>query len=76
MTGPADEALWRNRFIFLNLVRIGFTALVLFGLFVWQTDWLEPGGSTIGLVMALAGLAGSFGGPIWLARRWKTPPTP
>jgi len=71
---PQEESLWRNRFIMINLVRIGFTILVLLGLLVWQTDLLEPGGSLLGLPMVLVGLVVSFGGPMWLARRWKPPP--
>ena len=33
---PPDEAVWRNRFILINLVRIGGTMIVLLGLFVWH----------------------------------------
>ena len=74
MNPQDEETLWRNRFIIVNMVRIGFTAVVMFGLFIWHTDWLEPGGSILGLPLALVGLVVSFGAPIWLARRWKTPP--
>jgi hypothetical protein len=71
----ADEDLWRNRFITINLTRIGGTLIVLFGLLVWHSDWLRRGGAIeIGLPLALIGLAISFGGPIWLQRRWRTPP--
>ncbi|MDB5698448.1 MAG: hypothetical protein JWN69_1252 [Alphaproteobacteria bacterium] len=70
-----SETIWRNRFIAINLVRIGGTALVLIGLLVWQTDWLRAGGwAGIGLPLALLGLLISFGGPRWLAARWRTPP--
>ena len=34
MTPSEDEALWRNRFITINLVRIGGTAVVLLGLVI------------------------------------------
>lgn len=72
---PADEALWRNRFILINLVRIGGTVLALFGLFLWYSDSVRAGGAIeIGLPIALIGLAISFGGPLYLARRWRTPP--
>ena len=72
---PVDEATWRNRFILINLTRIGGTIVVLFGLFVWHSDWLRPGGAAeIGLPLAIAGLIVSFGGPHYLARRWRTPP--
>ena len=72
---PPDEATWRNRFILLNLVRIGGTAIVLIGLYLWHSDSLRPGGAMeIGLPMALIGLAISFLAPRMLARKWRTPP--
>ena len=75
MTPDNDEAMWRNRFIAINFTRIGGTLIVLLGLLVWYSDTLVQGGSmAIGLPLALIGLAISFGGPIWLARKWKTPP--
>jgi len=70
-----DEATWRNRFILLNLTRIGGTVIVLVGLLIWHSDWLRPGGwMELGLGLAVIGLVISFGGPQWLARRWRTPP--
>lgn len=70
-----DEATWRNRFILINLVRIGGTIVVLFGLLVWHSDWLRRGGAVeIGLPLAIIGLIVSFGGPAYLVRRWRTPP--
>jgi hypothetical protein len=76
MTPQDDEALWRNRFIAINLVRIGATIVVLFALVLWQSDLIVEGGSILGLPLALAGLVASFWGPKWLASRWKTPPAP
>ena len=77
MNPEVDEAVWRNRFIAINLVRIGGTIVVLIGLAVWHSDVLVEGGSmAIGLPMALAGLVASFWGPKWLAARWRTPPAP
>lgn len=73
---PVDEATWRNRFILMNLTRIGGTIVVLVGLAIWHSDWVRPGGSIIGLPLAFLGLAISFGGPVFLSRRWKTPPNP
>jgi hypothetical protein len=71
---PPDEETWRNRFILLNLTRIGGTIIVLIGLAIWHSDWVEPGGSIAGLPLALIGLAISFGAPRFLSRHWRTPP--
>ena len=71
-----DDAVWRNRFIMINLVRIGATLVVLFALALWQSDMIVEGGSILGLPLALAALVVSFWGPKWLAARWKTPPRP
>lgn len=76
MTPPQDDTLWRNRFIAVNLLRIGATFVVLFALAIWHTDLLVPGGTILGLPLALAGLVASFWGPKWLAARWRTPPGP
>ena len=74
MTPADDETLWRNRFILINLVRIGATIVVLLSLVLWQTDTFVEGGSIIGFPLALAGVVASFWGPKWLARRWREPP--
>ena len=74
MTPQQEEALWRNRFILVNLVRIGGTIVVLLALALWQSDLFVRGGSIVGFPIALAGLVVSFWGPKWLARRWRTPP--
>ena len=71
---PADDTVWRTRFILINLVRIGATIMVLLALALWQSDLIVEGGSIIGLPIALAGLTASFFGPQWLARRWREPP--
>ena len=69
-----DETLWRNRFILINLVRIGGTIIVLLALALWQSDLFVRGGTILGFPLALAGLVVSFMGPKWLARRWREPP--
>ena len=77
MTPQDDETLWRNRFIAINLVRIGGTIVVLIGLAIWHTDFLAEGGTLVlGLPITLAGLVASFWGPKWLAARWRTPQGP
>ncbi|TMJ15369.1 MAG: hypothetical protein E6G94_07290 [Alphaproteobacteria bacterium] len=70
-----DEKMWRDRFVMMNLVRIGGTAVVLLGLAIWYGDLLVEGGSMIvGLPLALVGLVVSFGAPKWLSAKWRTPP--
>lgn len=76
VSAPVDEATWRNRFIMINLTRIGGTAVVLLGLLMWQSDFIRDGGSIWGFPIAILGLVVSFGGPLVLARRWRTPPAP
>lgn len=70
MTPEPNDDIWRNRFILLNLVRIGGTILVLFALALWQSDLIVEGGTVVGFPLALIGLVISFWGPKWLARRW------
>jgi hypothetical protein len=74
MNDERDIALWRNRFILINLVRIGGTVVVLLSILLWQSDVFVEGGSIVGLPLAFAGLVASFYGPAFLARRWRTPP--
>ena len=66
-----DETLWRNRFILVNLVRIGGTVIVRLALALWQSDVIVQGGSILGCPLALLGLVISFWGPKWLATRWR-----
>jgi hypothetical protein len=67
-----NDAVWRDRFIQINMMRIGGTLIVMLGLVVWQTSLFRPGGSfLVGFPLAIIGLIASFGGPIWLTKRWK-----
>lgn len=73
----ADEDEWRRRFIIINVVRIGGTAVVLLGLAIWHSNIARPGGwLALGLPITLLGLLISFGGSQLLVRRWRTPPSP
>jgi hypothetical protein len=76
MTPEQQEAQWRNRFVLINLVRIGGTVVVLLAVLLWQSDTFVTGGSWIGFPIALIGLAISFLAPKYLARQWRTPPGP
>lgn len=71
MNEPVSDATWRNRFIIVNLVQIGGTLVVLFGLLLWQSDLIVEGGTIFGFVIALVGLFVSFFGRRLLARHWK-----
>jgi len=72
---PADEETWRNRFIALNLVRIGGTVIALLGLYLWHSDQLRQGGAMeVGLPIAVLGVVISFLGPRQLAKKWQSPP--
>ena len=73
---PDQERMWRNRFIAIQLVRIGGTIMVLLSILLWQSDTFVEGGSIIGFPLALIGLAISFLAPQRLVRRWRTPPQP
>lgn len=77
MTGQDLEDRARNRFVTIQLVRIGATVVVLFALILWQTDYIAERGtllSNLGFPLALVALVASFMGPKWLASRWRTPP--
>ena len=76
MTQDNQDQVWRNRFIAMNLLRIGATIVVLLGILLWQSDVIVEGGHISGLPIAFAALVVSFFGPKWLAARWRTPPGP
>ena len=76
MTPQDDETLWRNRFIAVNMMRIGATAVALLGIVIWHTDHIVEGGSILGLPIAVIAVIVSFWGPKWLAKRWRQPPRP
>ena len=68
MNPQDDETLWRNRFIAINLVRIGGTIIVLIGLAIWHGNLLVEGGPlAVGLPITLAGLVASFSLIVWFA---------
>ncbi len=72
----ADERIWRNRFIIIQLSRIGATVMVIVGLLIWQTGLARPGGMPeLGIPITLISLVASFAAPRLLVRKWRTPPT-
>ena len=76
MTPRDDVAAWRNRFILINLVRIGATIGVLLSILLWQSDVFVRGGTILGFPLALICLVASFFAPKYLAHQWRTPPEP
>ena len=71
---PVDDATWRNRFLVMNLIRIGGTVGVILSLLLWQSDVFVQDGSILGLPLGLAFLVLSFFGPKAYASRWREPP--
>ena len=69
-----DAAAWRNRFIVMNLIRIGGTVGVLLSLLLWQSNVFVSGGTILGLPLALICLVISFFGPKAYAGRFREPP--
>jgi len=76
MIPEQQDALWRRRFILMNLVRIGGTIVVLLALLLWQSDVFVEGGSIVGFPIAILALVVSFFGPKYVAHQWRTPPGP
>ena len=76
MTPQEERALWRNRFILMNLVRIAASVGVLASILLWQSDVFVRGGSIIGFPLAILCLVISFFGPKYMAHQWRTPPEP
>lgn len=67
----------RSRFLLLTLARLGGVAIVMLGVYIWQTDAVQDGGSPwLGIPIFVAGLAEATLLPKFLASRWRTPPTP
>lgn len=69
MTDPDVRA--RNRFIVIQIVRLGGVAMVVVGLLVMtgRIDWPREAG----FVLAAAGLFEALLAPLLLSRKWKTP---
>lgn len=68
-----NDDTWRNRFILINLTRIGATLLVLLGLVIWQSDWIRRGGvPEVGFPLAIVALITSFALPRYLERKWRS----
>lgn len=66
------EALARQRFMLLNLVRLSGVALALVGLAAIAGKLGL--GKEVGAVLFVIGLFEALIAPIFLAKRWKSPP--
>ena len=66
------DAIARNRFLVINLLRLGGAAMVLIGLLM--TADRIGGGAVLGYVLLVLGLLDMFAVPQVLSRRWRTPP--
>jgi drug/metabolite transporter (DMT)-like permease len=67
-----SDALARNRFFALSLLRIAGALLIIAGLVIaaGRFESLPP---VAGIVMVLVGAVDFALVPLWLARRWRTP---
>ena len=66
------DAIARNRFLVINLLRLGGAAMVLVGLLM--TADRIGGGAALGYALLVLGLLDMFAVPQVLSRRWRTPP--
>ena len=72
MSDPADEKLWRRRFLLFTLVRIGGFAVFLLGLAISATDLVREGGFPIlGFIVSACGIVDAVLAPILLRRIWE-----
>lgn len=69
MSLPPEEVLARQRYVILNMVRIGGLAMLLVGVAIARG--VVDGPYVLGVVLAVAGLLDFFFVPRLLARRWK-----
>jgi hypothetical protein len=69
-----DDAIWRSRFLVMNLIRFVGLIGVLLSLLLWQGDTFVRGGTIIGLPLGLIFLVLFFFGPKLYAARFREPP--
>jgi hypothetical protein len=67
---PEDQDKARNRFMVINLMRIGGVAMILFGIAVLQGVFALP--EWIAYIVIVLGLAETFVMPQVLARAWSS----
>ncbi len=69
MSLPPEEVRARQRYVILNVVRIGGLVMLLLGIAIARG--VVDGPYALGVVLAVAGLLDFFFAPRLLARRWK-----
>ena len=65
-----DDKLARNRFMLLNLVRLGGLALILLGIAIHYGKIAAP--EALAYALVIAGFADFFFVPNILSRNWRT----
>jgi drug/metabolite transporter (DMT)-like permease len=66
------DALARNRFLVISILRIAGALLILAGLVI-AAGRIESFPRVAGIVMVIVGALDFALVPLWLARRWRTP---
>lgn len=66
------DALARNRFLAISLLRVAGALLIMAGLVISSGRW-ESMPRVAGVVMVFVGVIDFALVPLWLARRWRTP---
>ena len=69
---PAPDALAKERFRVMQVMRLAGVALFVFGITIVRG--IVPLPAIAGYVLAVVGIFDAFIMPVILARRWKSPP--
>ena len=68
----ADEAVWKQRFLMLMLVRLFGLAMVFLGAAIAFTDLLREGGwMLVGAIIAISGVIDALFAPRLLKKVWE-----
>ena len=67
----ADEQLWKQRFLIVNLARLVGLATILLGMVIGYTNLVREGGwPVVGLIIALLGAVDAIFAPRLLKKAW------
>ena len=68
----ADDALWKKRFGIFMLVRMLGLLIFLFGVVIFFSDLLRPGGwPALGSILIIVGMIDSVFSPKLLKKHWE-----